>query len=294
MNRRLFREEALNHRGQREPLDGLLRVSAPHEWVILAVLALGFVGLVLWSVLGSVERVSSAECVLVRPGARYALTSPISGTVVETLARVGDEIDVGQPLARMHSPDLVRRLESARALASALDDDGNPSNLNSAGPALSFARAELARLEAAQEAGQFIRSDFRGELTSLSLVPGESLVAGDLAAVIRTGDQHAIEAVGFADRDVASRIQPGMAARVRMPTSLPGDARAVAARIVAVSDRPGPLAEWLKSFGLNAPYRGHEIRLAFPDAAPTGAEDGSPCEILVVTDRHSPIAVLGR
>ena len=42
--RRLFREAAFARRGQTEPLDGLLRVTAPHEWVILVGPALVFVG----------------------------------------------------------------------------------------------------------------------------------------------------------------------------------------------------------------------------------------------------------
>ena len=294
MNRRLFREEAINRRGQREPLDGLLRVSAPHEWVILAILGAGFLGLVLWSVFGAIERVSSADCVLVRPGPRYVMTSATTGIVVETLAGVGEIVDVGQPLARMHSPDLTRRLELARTLVAALEGDSNPSNLDATGAALSLARAELARLEAARESGRFLLSDARGELTSLSLVPGESVVAGEPVAFVRTGDQHDIEAVSFVDREVASRISPGMPARVRIPTVNSGGAGSVSAQILGVSPRPVPAPEWLQSFGIDAPDGSHEVRLAMPGAPPTGAHDGQPCELHVVTDRLRPIAALGR
>ena len=53
--KRLFREEAFARRGQTEPLDALLRVTAPHEWVLLAGLAAELVGSVLWGVLAALN-----------------------------------------------------------------------------------------------------------------------------------------------------------------------------------------------------------------------------------------------
>ena len=53
-NRRLFREEAFARRGKSESLDGLLRVTAPHEWILLFCLGLGVLGLAVWGLFGSV------------------------------------------------------------------------------------------------------------------------------------------------------------------------------------------------------------------------------------------------
>ena len=59
----MFREEAFAYRGQREAIDGLLRVTAPHEWMVLAGLVLALLAVAGWGVFGSVERSVDAVCV---------------------------------------------------------------------------------------------------------------------------------------------------------------------------------------------------------------------------------------
>ena len=70
--RRLFRTEALAHRAQREPIDGLLRVTAPHEWVFVLGLAIALLALAAWAFFGSVERTIEADCALAGQGAGFA------------------------------------------------------------------------------------------------------------------------------------------------------------------------------------------------------------------------------
>ncbi len=60
--RRLFRDEAFARRGRTEPIDGLLRITAPHEWVFLGLLGLALLGALVWAVFGTVERGLSASC----------------------------------------------------------------------------------------------------------------------------------------------------------------------------------------------------------------------------------------
>ncbi len=62
--RRLFRDEAFARRGRTEPIDGLLRITAPHEWVFLGLLGLALLGALVWAVFGTVERGLSASCEL--------------------------------------------------------------------------------------------------------------------------------------------------------------------------------------------------------------------------------------
>ncbi len=63
--RQLFRDEAYARRGRSEPIDGLLRISAPHEWLFVALLGCALAGLLGWAVFGTVERGVSAPCLIV-------------------------------------------------------------------------------------------------------------------------------------------------------------------------------------------------------------------------------------
>lgn len=65
--KRLFREEASARRGRAEPIDGLLRITAPHEWLFLVLLGVALLGVLAWAVLGTIERGYSADCLLVAP-----------------------------------------------------------------------------------------------------------------------------------------------------------------------------------------------------------------------------------
>ena len=97
-DQRLFREEAFARRGKTEPLNGLLRVTAPREWILLVCLGLAVLGFLAWGLFGSIEQSVSARCVLAQPGDRFVVNAEYSGTVVELLVGVGDKVVAGQPL----------------------------------------------------------------------------------------------------------------------------------------------------------------------------------------------------
>ena len=117
----LFREEALALSGKREHIDGLLRVTAPHEWVILIGLAAAFLAVAGWGLFGSVERGLRSECVIAQSGGRYA---ELSGLGAGT-AGVSEQGLVAVALVPSHS---ARQLEAgmrARVLAAGPVGDGS-------------------------------------------------------------------------------------------------------------------------------------------------------------------------
>ncbi len=63
--RPLFREQALARRGRAEPIDGALRITAPHEWLFLLLLGLALLGVLAWAVLGTIERGFQEDCLFV-------------------------------------------------------------------------------------------------------------------------------------------------------------------------------------------------------------------------------------
>ena len=61
----LFREEAVASRNQRQQLDRLLRITAPHERVVLAGIGLVVLAFLGWALFGSVEREVRADGILI-------------------------------------------------------------------------------------------------------------------------------------------------------------------------------------------------------------------------------------
>lgn len=99
----LFREQALARRQRQEPLDDRLQVTSPHEWLLVAALAVAFLALLVYAFAGSVERSASYDAVVVLPGERHPVSAPASGTVVEVLAAVGDTVEPEQVIARVRT-----------------------------------------------------------------------------------------------------------------------------------------------------------------------------------------------
>ena len=102
----LFRKEAIAHRGKIEPLNGLLRVTAPHEGFIVLGLVGALLAVLLWAFLGRVDRTLAIGCVLAHPGDRHMVVATETGSIVDVLTDVGEVVEEGQPLARVGAPDL--------------------------------------------------------------------------------------------------------------------------------------------------------------------------------------------
>ena len=265
-----------------------MRVTAPHEWVLLTGLAAVLLGVVLWGSFGSVERSFTVHCVLVLSGEREPVVSGVSGTIQEVLAGPGDTVAVGQPMARVGLYGLNNDAAVARARVAAL-----ASVAGTDPDTLAFARAELRQLELLQAEGEFIVSPVAGELATYSMVAGQSVVAGSRIASVRAGTGNEMEAVTLLDAESARRLDKGMAARVTPVFADRKAAMPLKATVAEITVRGSAPPQWLTDFGLPVPTQSHLVRLALQDGSPHFT-DGTPCSLHVVLSREPPVRVLFR
>lgn len=282
----LFREEAVISQAKTERLDVLPQVTPPHEWVVLAGLALVLLGIAAWGVFGSIERRLNTACLLVQPGERHAVLAELTGAVTEVLVEPGDPVQSGEAVARVRRPELRRSLRVARARVAVLE--ARPVG----GGALAAARAELADLELMESVGDIIVSPYAGRIAALALEPGQPVAAGSEVARIRTGGAPGLEAVAFLEPARAAQVAAGMAARVLTPAP---DGRGVsewAAAVLEVSADPTSVPGWLAGLGFAAPERGQLVRLSVRGAPEGTFADGEPCRLDIVTRRQAPVRFL--
>lgn len=286
-NRRLFREEAFARRGKTEPLNGLLRVTAPHEWILLVCLGLGVLGLVAWGLWGSVEQSVSARCVFAQPGDRFAVIADFSGTVVDLLVEVGDEVEAGQPIARLRSPELRREIAIARSRVAILEGKDAATSA-----ALDVARSELTALEARESAGEFLTTPYGGIITVYDLSLGQSVAVGTTVANVRVADRDELEAVAVVLPESAMRLAVGMEAHILALGHDGRDTEALQAEVTSISTHAVTPPHWLTAFGLSAMPRGHVVGLALLQDPPSVLADGDPCELRIVVRKASPARLL--
>ena len=234
---RLFRERALARRGRQEPLDDRLQVTAPHEWLLVIGLGAMFVALLVYLAVGSVERSLSYEAVVVLPGERFPVPAPVSGTLVETLAEVGDTVEAGRVIARLrpHAPDTL---------------------------------ATGADIEVVSVTG--------GEIITLDAAPGMPVSAGEPVALVRAVAPGPPEALALVPPGDALRLEAGMAAQVSV-AGRDRETAIHPAAVAAVSERAFTPPAWLEELGMSASAPSHLVRVPLADdgAAITDGSAGS-------------------
>ena len=285
---RLFREQALARRQRQEPLDDRLQVTAPHEWLLVTGLGVMFLAMVVYGAVGSVERSLSYDAVVVLPGDRYPVSAPVSGTVTEVLAEVGDNVEPGQVIARVRPPGEAQGDSEARRLLSSLTEDQDDE------AALFLLLLALASGEdvGASAAGVDVVSVTGGQIMTLGLAPGMPVRAGDPVALVRDTASGPPVALALVPSDDAGRLQAGMEARV----SVAGTGRQAdiyPAEVADVSERGVAPPGWLEDLGVSAPAGSHLVRVPLAGVGMADAvADGSMGSLRVVLGRSSFLSLL--
>ena len=288
----IFRERALASRRRQEPLDDLLKVTAPHEWLLVVGLGVMVAALVVFGVVGSIERSLSYDAVLVHPGQRHTVFAPVSGTVVEVLVEAGDTVEPGEAIARVQTT-AHQRMESASLLLNELYG-GDDQQADSASAELM--RLLLSVTNAATRDGRGVGGDvvsmIGGEVMRLDVAPGQSVIADAPVALVRTPASGPQEVLAFTPAHDAARLDAGMDAQVRVADGSRGES-VFPARVASLSERPVTPPEWLTALGLNLPENAHMLRVSLLDDGPGPAvADGSHASLRVVLGRSSIAGLL--
>ncbi len=286
-----FREEAAVSRNERQQLDRLLRITAPHERVILAGIGLVLAGFVAWALFGSIARSVAFDGVLIEPGARHNVVSSESGHLVELLVVPGSRIAAGDPIARQSVPQLDREIGILRERVDFLEAEireagGGGDALRSL---LASAHAALLQMEARRAARALVVSRIGGEVVNLYAAAGDYLPAGAPVALLREADDRPLQAVLRAAPDMAQRIRPGMGASVEVTMS-DGAIRHLQGEVALVA--AGPLPHWLAAMLPATAESGHRIDVVLAHEPALSVPDGAPCRVRIELGRSTPAALL--
>ena len=286
-----FREEAAASKNERQQLDHLLRITAPHERVILAAIGAVLVGFVAWGLLGSIVRAVTFDGVLIEPGVRHEIVSTEPGHLVEILVAPGDRVAAGAPIARQTVPELEREtavlLERVGMLEAELREaSGHNDVLRSL---LDSTDAALLQMESRRDSRASIVSHGAGEVMNLFAAPGDYLPAGAAVALLRAMDDGPRWAALQVTPDMAQRIETGMKAEVEfvMPD---GTSHRLEGEVAVVTVEPLP--DWLAALLPTSTGPAHRVDVTLHEASELSVPDGSPCRIRIELGRDTPVALL--
>lgn len=281
-----FLQETAAGRNKRQQLDHLLRVTAPHERVILAGIGLALLGLLTWVLFGAVVHTVTLDGVLIKPGTRYEVVSNEPGHLLDYAVAPGDRVRAGDPIARQSLPRLQRELAALRQRVDLLESGTRQASGD--GALLHSARVALLQAEARRTARELIVSPHGGEVMTLPAAPGRFLASGGVVAQLRAAEGPPFEAVLRVAPRRARQIQPGMKASVEVATP-GGVTRKLQGEVASVT--PGPLPSWLASLPPGVPVSAHRVDIVLRGAPDLPVGDGAPCRVRIVIGRHSPAAL---
>jgi len=283
-----FLKAAAEAKNERQQLDHLLTITAPHERLAIGGIGLVVLAFAVWLFFGAIVRSVTLDGVLIAPGERHAAVTQEPGQLLEYLVAPGARVRAGQAIARQSVPGLERELTALRdrtsllrlQARSAVGDGGALRSL------LASAEASRLQMEARRTVRQTIVSELAGVVVDLSSAPGAWLPTGAAVAQIREVGDRPLEAVLRADHSTARRIQPGMEASVEV--GLPGGGTQPWPGIVARVST-GTLPDWLARLEPAVPVSFRRVDIVVDAASGFDAADGAACRVRIELGRHSPV-----
>jgi HlyD family secretion protein len=124
---KLFRKAALDKLASPEQLDVLTRITSPTGWLAMATVAVLLVGVLVWSVFGSVPTRVDAEGILIRGGGLRQIEATGDGVLTELKIRVDDQVAEGAVVGTISQTQLEGRIETARQTYEAQEREASSS-----------------------------------------------------------------------------------------------------------------------------------------------------------------------
>jgi HlyD family secretion protein len=103
---RLFRKVALDRLSSPEQLDTMVNVVTLRSWVALVPFLVLLAMALAWSVFGTIPSKVVGRSILLQTEGLREVTTGSAGRITDMLVKVGDVVQVGQPVALLAQPDL--------------------------------------------------------------------------------------------------------------------------------------------------------------------------------------------
>lgn len=114
MAKQLFRKVALERISSPEQLDQLITITTPLGWLSLLATMIFLVGIIFWGIYGSIPTQVQGQGILLKKEGIASIQAQNSGRITKINVEVGDIVEKGQIVARLHQDDLLERIRKAQ------------------------------------------------------------------------------------------------------------------------------------------------------------------------------------
>lgn len=200
--KQIFRQAALDRLSSPEQLDQSMQVTTPKGWIALVALCCVLLTATVWSVVGRIPTTISGGGILIKSGGIYDIDVLGAGVVSSLNVSVGDEVEVGQVIARVAQPQLQQQLDQANATLALLRTE----RADAAHYSTSSVALETASLERQQESLTHQIDAIQEQIKWLIQQEQAQREALDLGVITRSVLQNTIQSLETARGELA-RVQ---------------------------------------------------------------------------------------
>lgn len=109
-----FRASAVDRAASPEQLDYLVVVTKPADWIIAMVILVAVAAALVWGIFGRVPTRVSGEGILISRGGKVVdAVSAAAGRLQSVAVKVGDHVNLGQPIAQIVQTDIEQKHKAA-------------------------------------------------------------------------------------------------------------------------------------------------------------------------------------
>lgn len=284
----LFRQEAIDHRTAREPIDRVAQVTVPYDWWVLILLSVLCLLVVLWAVFVKIELTLPVEVVVIKPTDDRLVVSPVTARVSDVLVDEGTPVVAGDALVRVVLPDLHRRLAEAKEREQAiLEEIGNSDSYdNDLGRMLIDSRAESAALTKSIENEEIILSPFSGKVFGVGVSIGHVAMVGQEIVLVRVGESTDTFAITFVPPTSVERVLSDSDVVLRCPG--PKGVETLSAR--ATEELPQDMIE--SDFLIDAGFDPDNNQISLVLSKSATVANGTRCEGHIPLKPQTPLQIL--
>lgn len=261
MNEKIFRKVALDRLSSPEQLDQAMRVTRPGGWIALAGIAVLILCAVVWGVAGTMAEKVTGEGILVKSGGVLEVVAAAAGRVTDVSVSAGDEVVEGQVVAWAAQPELLERLQQARAARAAAETE-HRQLLDFTGRDRVLQRETLERrranLRQSIEAGEASAASLAERLASQEELVRQGLLARPTLLATRQQYDAAREAVRSANAELVQLDAQELGVENRHGETLQGGERRLAEARALVEQLE---REFERSSRIVSPYTGRVLEV---------------------------------
>lgn len=215
MNRKIFRDKALEKLSSPDNINELVSVTSRRSWLALFALAGITFALILWSIFGKLSKTVSGQGILIQAGGIAEVNVLSAGVIDSVFVKEGQPVNVGTPIALIADPSLEIQVKNLSNQIYTLEKDSIPNTV-----LIKQLKDEIRKLRQNPEKISYILSSYRGKVIEITGKKGDFVDAGFPISNIevKQNDDAALEAIIYVAPEEGKKIKSKMTVRVAPST----------------------------------------------------------------------------